>query len=262
MGIVNVTPDSFSDGGTNLDADRAIRSGLAMVADGATIVDVGGESTRPGAEPVDVGDELDRVIPVVEGLVAGGATVSIDTAKPEVASAALEAGAVIVNDVTGLKQRAMIDVVAQSSAGCVVMHMQGTPRTMQSDPSYGDVVTEVREFLEWRTDAAIAGGVERSALVVDPGIGFGKTIGHNLDLMRGIPSIARTGFPVLVGPSRKWFLGELIKPVSGPTDPTQRDAATLGAVAFAIVRGAKILRVHNVGPAVEVARVVNAMVRS
>ena len=262
MGIVNVTPDSFSDGGTNFDADRAVESGLAMIADGATVVDVGGESTRPGAEPVTAREEIERVVPVIDGLVAGGATVSIDTTKPDVASAALEAGAVIVNDVTGLGQGAMIDVVAQSNAGCVVMHMQGTPRTMQAGPTYGDVVTEVREFLEWRTDAAIAGGVAKAALVVDPGIGFGKTIDHNLDLMRGIPSIAKAGFPVLVGPSRQWFLGELIKPVVGATEPDQRDAATLGAVAFAIERGAKILRVHNVGPAVEVARVVNAMVRS
>ena len=260
MGIVNVTPDSFSDGGDNLATARAVASGLTMVRDGARVVDVGGESTRPGAEPVTERDELARVIPVVAGLVAEGVTVSVDTTKPAVAAAALDAGAKIVNDVTGLADPRMIELVADIGAGCVVMHMQGSPRTMQNDPTYGDVVLEVSEFLRWRTDAAVAGGVARSSIAVDPGIGFGKTVDHNVSLMQGIPQLLDLGFPVLIGPSRKGFLGELIRPVRGETKPIDRDAATLGAVALAIERGAQIIRVHNVAPAVEVAHVVTAMV--
>jgi dihydropteroate synthase len=262
MGIVNVTPDSFSDGGENLSSTNAVSAGVAMVAEGARIIDVGGESTRPGSDTVSEEVELFRVIPVVRGLAAEGLTVSVDTTKPVVARAAIEAGAVIVNDVSGLRDPAMIDVVAQSGAGCVIMHMQGNPRTMQTDPSYDDVVLEVSEFLRWRAESAVAGGVRPSSIVVDPGIGFGKTLDHNLQLMRGIASIADVGFPVLIGPSRKGFLGELMRPIRGSTEPEDRDAATLGAVAFAIERGARIIRVHNVAPAVEVAHVVTAMVRS
>ncbi len=262
MGIVNVTPDSFSDGGKHLATAEAVAGGIEMVEQGARIVDVGGESTRPGAEPVGLDEELSRVIPVVEGLAAEGITVSIDTVKPVVAQAALDAGAVIVNDVTGLNDPDMIDVVARSGAGCVIMHMRGNPRTMQDDPTYDDVVVEVSEFLRTRADAAIAGGVAPSTIVVDPGIGFGKMLDHNLELMRGIPTISQVGFPVLVGASRKGFLGELLKPVRGTTKPEDRDAATLGAVAFAIDRGARIIRVHNVADAVEVAQVVSAMVPS
>lgn len=262
MGIVNVTPDSFSDGGVNLATEEAIATGIAMASDGAGIIDVGGESTRPGANPVSEEDELVRVIPVIRGLADEGLTVSIDTSKPTVAQAAIEAGAVIVNDVTGLHDRAMIDVVAESGAGCVIMHMNGTPRTMQANPTYEDVVLEVGEFLKWRAESAVAGGVRPSSIVVDPGIGFGKTLDHNLQLMRGITTIAKLGFPVLIGPSRKGFLGEMMAPIRGKTEPADRDAATLGAVAFAIERGARIIRVHNVAPAVEVAHVVTAMVRS
>jgi dihydropteroate synthase len=262
MGIVNVTPDSFSDGGVNLATNAAVATGITMASEGARIIDVGGESTRPGADPVTEEDELVRVIPVVQGLAEKGLTVSIDTTKSAVARAAIEAGATIVNDVTGLHDPAMIDVVAESGAGCVIMHMSGTPRTMQTNPTYEDVVLEVSEFLKWRAETAVAGGVEPSSIVVDPGIGFGKTLDHNLQLMRGIPAIAELGFPVLIGPSRKGFLGELMAPMRGSTVPGDRDAATLGAVAFAIERGARILRVHNVAPAVEVAHVVTAMVRS
>lgn len=262
MGIVNVTPDSFSDGGDNLATAKAIETGITMAAEGARIIDVGGESTRPGADAVSEDVELHRVVPVVRGLADEGLTVSVDTTKVAVARAAIKAGAVIVNDVTGLKDEAMIDVVAESGAGCVIMHMQGTPRTMQTNPTYGDVVLEVSEFLRWRAESAIARGVDRSSIVVDPGIGFGKTLDHNLQLMRGVAAIAGVGFPVMIGPSRKGFLGELIRPFRGSTDPADRDAATLGAVAFAIERGARILRVHNVAPAVEVAHVVTAMVRS
>lgn len=262
MGIVNVTPDSFSDGGEHLAASRAVSVGVEMVEQGARIVDVGGESTRPGADPVPSDEELSRVIPVVRALADEGITVSIDTNKPIVARAALDAGAVIVNDVTGLTEADMIDVVARSGAGCVIMHMRGNPRTMQDDPTYDDVVLEVSEFLRWRAESAIAGGVAPTSIVVDPGIGFGKTLDHNIQLMRGIRAIEEVGYPVLVGPSRKGFLGELLRPVRGSTEPSDRDAATLGAVAFAIDRGARILRVHNVASAVEVAQVVTAMVPS
>lgn len=262
MGIVNVTPDSFSDGGLNLQVSDAIASGIAMVAAGARIVDVGGESTRPGSEPVSDHEEIERVVPVIRGLVAEGVTVSVDTTKVRVAEAALDEGAAVVNDVTGLATDGMAELVAGSGAGCVIMHMQGTPATMQDDPTYDDVVLEVKEFLRWRTEVALGQGVGPSSIVVDPGIGFGKTFDHNLALMRGIPEIRELGFPVLVGPSRKGFLGELLRPIRGETRPTDRDAATLGAVAVAIDRGAQILRVHNVPAAVEVARVVSAMVPS
>lgn len=262
MGIVNTTPDSFSDGGINAQSDVAITTGLAMAKAGAAIIDVGGESTRPGAEPVPVDEEIRRTERVVRELSEAGIIVSIDTSKPEVASRAIDAGAAIINDVTGFRNRDMLTLAADTSAGIVAMHMHGSPRTMQANPSYDDVVQEVTDFLEQQAAAALEAGIDRRSIAIDPGIGFGKTTEHNLHLLAGIPKLTQTGFPVVIGVSRKRFLGSLIEPVSGPTEPQQRDVATMGAVAFAITLGAQVHRVHNVPSGVEVAQVVSAMVRT
>lgn len=244
MGIVNVTPDSFSDGGAFADAEAAIAHGLRLAAEGAVIVDVGGESTRPGADPVDTEEELTRVLPVVAGITRHGVAVSIDTSKALVAEAALDAGATMVNDVTGLGDPAMADVVAAANADLCVMHMQGTPRTMQDDPRYDDVVREVADFLSQRVAVAVEAGVARERIAVDPGIGFGKTVDHNVSLLDGVAEIAlRTGCPVLVGASRKRFLGALI----GDTE-RDRTAASIGAALRAVRGGAWMLRVHDVAP--------------
>ncbi len=260
MGIVNTTPDSFSDGGDRLDPDAAIAAGLAMVADGAAIVDVGGESTRPGAAPVDTATEIERVLPVVAGLAAEGVVVSIDTSKADVASACIEAGAVIVNDVTALGDPEMPAVCAASGVGVVLMHMLGSPRTMQHDPVYDDVVAEVHDFLVRRAGVAEAAGIDPASISIDPGIGFGKTFAHNLELMAGLGVLADTGYPVTLGVSRKRFLGTILEPVRGDTTPKERDAATAAAVALGVERGARIHRVHNVALAADVALTVNAMV--
>lgn len=244
MGIVNVTPDSFSDGGSFATADAAIAHGFDLVTAGAAIVDVGGESTRPGADPVGFDEERQRIVPVVEGLARRGAVVSIDTSKAEVAEAALAAGATMVNDVTALGDPAMAGVVAAADADLCVMHMQGTPRTMQDDPRYDDVVAEVAAFLEERVDRAVAAGVRRERIAVDPGIGFGKTVDHNLALLDGVAEIAlRTGCPVLVGASRKRFLGALI----GDAE-RDRTVASVAAALRAVRAGAWMLRVHDVAP--------------
>ena len=206
MGVVNVTPDSFSDGGRFLDPDVAISLGVQLVADGADIIDVGGESTRPGAESVSVVEEIRRVRHVVEALASEGIVVSIDTTKPEVAHAALEAGASIVNDVSALGTAGMVETVAGSGAGLVLMHMQGTPRTMQTSPTYVDVVAQVRDFLVERASLAQDHGVLSDHIAIDPGIGFGKTIDHNLALLAHLGVLVETGYPVLVGASRKLSL--------------------------------------------------------
>ena len=260
MGILNVTPDSFSDGGRHTDAHRAIEAGLAMVSDGAAVVDVGGESTRPYAEPVSEADELARVLPVVEGLVASGVVVSIDTSKPGVAAVALEHGAAIVNDVTGLRDERMRTVCAASGAGAVIMHMRGTPADMQDDPEYDDVVGEVAGFLAAQTRRAIESGVAIEGIAIDPGIGFGKSFDHNLELLRHLDRLTHLGYPVLVGTSRKGFLGRILEPVRGPTEPSERDGATAATVAAAVLSGASILRVHDVRLGVEVAVTAKAMV--
>jgi dihydropteroate synthase len=210
MGVVNVTPDSFSDGGAFLDPARAVRHGLDLVAAGAHLVDVGGESTRPGAGPVPVAEERSRVVPVIAELAAAGVVVSVDTAKPEVAAAAIDAGAAVVNDVTALADPEMARLAAAAGVGVVLMHMQGTPRTMQDEPRYDDVVAEVTEVLVGRAAAAVAAGVAREAVCIDPGIGFGKTSEHNLALLAGLPALTGTGYPVMVGASRKSFLGTLL----------------------------------------------------
>jgi len=258
MGIVNVTPDSFSDGGRFLAHDAAIAHGLAMAAAGADMVDVGGESTRPGADGVPVAAEIDRVVPVVRVLASDGVVVSIDTSKAEVAAAALDAGAAIVNDVTALGDPQMAGVVADSGAGLVLMHMLGDPRTMQDDPRYDDVVTEVRDYLLMKASVAEQAGISRQAICLDPGIGFGKGLGHNLDLMAGIGMLAGTGYPVLVGASRKAWIAHLL----GDLPVEERDPPTVAAHTMAIAGGASVIRVHDVVMGLRSARVADAIVRA
>ncbi|MFH1104977.1 MAG: dihydropteroate synthase [Actinomycetota bacterium] len=259
MGILNVTPDSFSDGGKFLAFDAALGHGLQMHADGADLVDVGGESTRPGSDPVPADEEIDRVVPVIRALAAEGVVVSVDTSKAEVAAAAVEAGAAVVNDVTAFSDPAMAALVAESGVGVVLMHMLGTPRTMQADPRYGDVVAEVSDFLVTRAAAAEAAGIDRDRIALDPGIGFGKTLAHNLDLLTGgVGRLADTGHPVVVGASRKSF----IERVLGPIGPEDRDPATVAAHTLAIAAGAAVIRVHNVVMGTRSARMADAIVRA
>lgn len=260
MGILNVTPDSFSDGDRYADPESAVSAGLTMIADGAQIVDVGGESTRPGALSITAAEELERVLPVVRGLSDAGVTVSIDTSKAEVARRCIEAGAHVVNDVTALSDPNMADVCAQAAVGVVLMHMPGNPRTMQGNATYGDVVSEVAEFLQTSSVAAIEAGIERDAITIDPGFGFGKTVSHNVELMARMDEIVALGLPVVVGTSRKRFLGSLLSDVRGDTTHEQRDNATLATIALAVSKGAAIFRVHNVRSAVEVAQTANAIV--
>jgi dihydropteroate synthase len=257
MGIVNVTPDSFSDGGAYLDPDVAIDRGLRLVADGADILDVGGESTRPGSEPVSADDEVARVLPVIEGL--GGRVsvpVSIDTRKASVAQAALDAGASIVNDISAGGDPRMFATVRDAEAGMVLMHMKGEPKTMQDEPAYHDVVAEVRGFLGARMDAAVDAGIDRRRLCVDPGIGFGKKLEHNLALLRDLSRLRELGVPVLVGPSRKRFVGVLTG-----TEADDRVEGTAGVVAWCAAQRADIVRVHDVREMSRVVRVVDAIVR-
>ena len=242
MGVINVTPDSFSDGGDNLDPHVAIRAGVAHWRAGAAIVDVGGESTRPGAEPVSEAEELARVMPVVEGLSGKGLVVSIDTTKPAVAAAALAAGAEIVNDVSACSSPGMVEVVADTGAGVVLMHSKGSPKTMQHDPRYHDVVSEVAAYLEARAAELVARGVAPETIAIDPGIGFGKTVAHNLQLMFGLNKIASLGPPVVLGTSRKTFLGV----IAGIETPADRDGVTGITTALGYERGARVFRVHNV----------------
>lgn len=260
MGIVNVTPDSFSDGGRWIDTAAAINRGRELAAIGADVIDVGGESTRPGAAPVEIPEELARVMPVVETLAGEGIVVSIDTSKPSVAAGAIDAGAEIVNDVTGLSNPAMIEACSATGVGVVIMHMLGEPRTMQLDPTYEDVVAEVAGFLRHRTEEAIAAGIGASRIVVDPGIGFGKTIRHNLALLDGIERLG-DGRPVLIGASRKAFLGSILDRAGRPSAAEDRDRATGATIALAIEKGAAIVRVHDVAGAVDVGRTTDAIVR-
>jgi dihydropteroate synthase len=243
MGIVNVTPDSFSDGGRFLDPDAAVRHGLGLVEEGAHILDVGGESTRPGAEPVGVDEELRRVVPVLERLTASGtpAQISIDTSKAQVARAALRAGASLVNDVSALRaDPAMVEIVAQSGADCCLMHMRGQPRTMQVRPRYDDVVDDVKAFLEQRMAFAVGEGVAEQRILLDPGIGFGKTVEHNLALLRRLDELVALGRPIVIGTSRKRFLGG--------EDPRTRLPGTIATNVMALERGASVFRVHDVSP--------------
>jgi len=259
MGIVNVTPDSFSDGGRFLHTDDAVKHAMQLAADGADILDVGGESTRPGAVPVSLDEEAARVVPVIERLrtEVPDLAISVDTRHAEVALAALAAGADIVNDVTAASAPGTLEAVRASGAGLVLMHMQGEPQTMQAAPTYDDVVVEVRGFLAERIEAAVAAGVARDHLCADPGIGFGKTTAHNLALLHDVASFRRLGVPVLVGASRKRFIGEL----SDVDDPAQRVEGTAGAVAWCAAQGVDIVRVHDVKEMARVVKVVDAIAR-
>jgi len=258
MGVVNVTPDSFSDGGTFLDAGAAIAHGLSLEAEGAAILDLGGESTRPGAAPVAAPEELRRVVPVIEGLVDSGvrSRISIDTSKAVVAAAALDAGASLVNDVTAFRgDAAMAELVASLDVECCLMHMLGTPRTMQDDPRYDDVVDDVARFLSERLAFAVSAGVAEERILLDPGIGFGKTLEHNLELLRRLDRIVALGRPVVIGTSRKSFLGRL---TGRPVD--ERLAGTIATNVLAFERGARVFRVHDVGPVVDALAVAAATV--
>jgi dihydropteroate synthase len=259
MGVVNSTPDSFSDGGLYLDPDAAVAHGERLAGEGAAILDVGGESTRPGAAPVPEGEELDRVVPVIERLAgATEARLSIDTAKSAVAQAALDAGASIVNDVSAFRSSPdMAGVVGDAEVECVLMHMLGEPRTMQDDPRYDDVVSEVRSFLEERVAFATSEGVREERIWLDPGIGFGKTVEHNLELLRRLGEIASIGRPVVVGTSRKSFLGKL----SGGRPAGERLPGTIATNVIALERGASVFRVHDVAPVVQALAVAAATVR-
>jgi dihydropteroate synthase len=242
MGIVNVTPDSFSDGGQFLEASAAIDHALKLVAEGADLLDVGGESTRPYSEPVKVEEELRRVIPVVEEVCRqSNVPLSIDTSKAAIAEAALAAGAEIINDVSGFSDSAMISIALRSTCGVCVMHMQGTPQTMQDDPRYDNVVEEILAYLAQRRDALVASGIDRERICLDPGIGFGKTHQHNLTLMANCGQFLELGCPVLIGHSRKGFLGKILR-----DKEANRDAATAGAALAAAAQGIQIVRVHNV----------------
>jgi dihydropteroate synthase len=257
MGVVNVTPDSFSDGGRYLDPAAAIAHGELLAREGAEILDIGGESTRPGAEPESEAEELARVLPVVAGLAARAgaaptAQISIDTSKAPVAEAALQAGASLVNDVSAMRaDPRMVEVVARSGADCCLMHMLGEPRTMQDDPRYGDVVADVKSFLAERLEFALAGGVARERIVLDPGIGFGKTVAHNLELLERLGELSELGAPILVGTSRKAFLGRILAGIGGREQPPSADerlAATIATNVLAYERGASLFRVHDVAP--------------
>jgi dihydropteroate synthase len=257
MGIVNATPDSFSDGGRFLDPAAAIALGRQLAEEGAGLLDVGGESSRPGAEPVAADEELRRALPVVEGLVAAGERVSIDTTKASVAAAALEAGAELVNDVSAFRAEPEVaGIVAAAGSGCCLVHMRGEPRTMQADPRYDDVVSEVRAFLEERLAFAVSEGIAEERVWLDPGIGFGKRLEHNLELLRRLDEIVAIGRPVVVGTSRKTFLGTL----AGGRDPDERLPGTIATNVLALERGASVFRVHDVRPVADALAVAAATV--
>lgn len=259
MGIVNVTPDSFSDGGLFADREAAVAHGAQLADEGADIVDVGGESTRPGSDPVSIDEELARVIPVIEGLRAARPelAVSVDTRRARVAAKALGAGAAVVNDVSAGRDPQMFETVRGAGAGMVLMHMLGEPKTMQDAPRYEDVVSEVHEFLRERVEAAIFAGVPQECLAVDPGIGFGKNLDHNLALLRAIPMLSDLSAALVVGASRKRFLGALTETEA----VSDRLEASLTAAAWAAANGADVLRVHDVAPTVRALRVIDAIAR-
>ena len=257
MGVLNVTPDSFSDGGRFEVPADAITHGASLFEQGADLVDVGGESTRPGADPVPARVEEERVLPIITALTAAGVASSVDTTKASVARRALRAGAGVVNDVSALADPDMAGVVAENGAGLILMHIQGEPRTMQCQPRYDDVTAEVAQFLVERAAIAEKEGIRRDRIAIDPGIGFGKTFEHNLELLRGLPLLVETGYPVVVGASRKSFLGRIL----GENVPArERDAATGATVALAIEQGVAGVRVHNVAMAAQIARTTEAII--
>jgi len=255
MGVLNVTPDSFSDGGRWLDPDRALRHARDMVRHGADLIDVGGESTRPGAGPVPAREELRRVVPVVEALAAEGILVSVDTSKGVVAEAALRAGAAVVNDVTALRDRATARAAARHGAGVILMHMKGEPRTMQKAPRYENVMAEIADFLRARLEFALRAGIGRDKLFVDPGIGFGKTAEHNETILRRLGELRQLGHPVVVGTSRKRFIGTAL----GGRGIGDRLFGTAATVAAAVLRGADVVRVHDVREMSDVARMTDVL---
>ncbi len=258
MGVLNVTPDSFSDGGRYLAPEAAIQRGLEIAEQGASILDVGGESTRPGSASVSAEEEWRRIDPVLRGVVRKiDIPISIDTRKPDVADKALERGATIINDVTGLSDPRMARLASKAHAGVVVMHMQGDPATMQQAPRYTNVAEEVRDFLAARAKAAMAAGIEREAIAVDPGIGFGKTVDHNLNLLRNLERIASLGHPVVVGVSRKSFIAHL----GGGERMEDRLAGSVAAATLAAARGADVIRAHDVTETVRALRVVDGVLR-
>lgn len=254
MGVVNVTPDSFSDGGRHLCADAALEHARQLLAEGADLLDIGGESTRPGSLPVSAREELDRIMPVIEGLRGISAPLSVDTSKPEVMRAALAAGASMVNDIGSLQQPGALEAVAASDAAVCLMHMRGTPQTMQEQPSYRDVVSEVKDFLRARMAAAETAGIARERIAIDPGFGFGKTLEHNLALLRDLGAFSELNVPVLAGLSRKAMLGK----ITGQ-DVEHRLHASVAAALLAVQRGAKIVRVHDVRATVDALKVWNAV---
>jgi dihydropteroate synthase len=257
MGVLNVTPDSFSDGGEWFDYEAAVQHGRELAQEGAAILDVGGESTRPGAAPVAEEEELRRVVPVIEAL-NGAATLSVDTSKVGVARAALDAGAAYVNDVTAFRAAPeMAELVAERGCECCLMHMLGEPRTMQDDPRYDDVVDDVKAFLEERAAFANGEGIAPERIAVDPGIGFGKTLEHNLELLRRLDEIAALGYEVLIGTTRNSFLGR----ITGRDDPRQRLHGTIASNVLALERGARVFRVHDVAPTADALKVAAATLR-
>lgn len=256
MGIINVTTDSFSDGGLFSDHSRAIAHGLAMADAGASIIDVGGESTRPGAEPVSEPDEMARVLPVIRALAAKTqAALSIDTMKPAVARAAIEAGATIVNDVTGLRQAAMREVVRSTGCGAIAMHMQGTPRDMQLAPAYDDVTAEIREFFRQTFAACLRCAIDPMRLAFDPGIGFGKTLAHNLAVIRNLESMRVGGRPLMLGVSRKSFIGKVL----GTAAVEDRAWPTVALTSYGRTHGASVFRVHDALPNAHALRMTEAI---
>lgn len=257
MGVVNVTPDSFSDGGKYYSSSQAIEHGFQLAEDGADILDIGGESTRPGAEEVSVRSELERVIPVIEALCAAGLVLSVDTNKPEVMAAAAEAGAQIINDVYALRRNGALEAAVKSGCGVCLMHMQGEPRTMQKNPVYGDVVSEVKSFLVERAQVLTAQGVSDDKIVLDPGFGFGKTVSQNFELLAKTGDFLSLGYPLLYGMSRKSSLGV----VTGVAHAEERVISSVAAHLLAVERGASIVRVHDVKQMKEALMIYNAMIR-
>ncbi len=256
MGVLNVTPDSFSDGGRFFDTDKAIEHGLQMAADGAAIIDVGAESTRPGAEPATADEQIKRAIPVIEALAKKtGVPISIDTHNVEVAEAALQTGAAMINDITALADERMGQLAAERKVPVVLMHMQGTPQTMQIEPEYDDVVGEVLDFLLAQAKKTQGFGIEKSKIFIDPGIGFGKTLEHNLLLLKNLDRFVAAGYRVLVGTSRKSFIGKL----TAKEDPAERIFGTAATVALCAAAGVSIVRVHDVAEMVDVVKVTNAI---
>jgi dihydropteroate synthase len=257
MGVLNVTPDSFSDGGRFAELPAALAQAERLAGEGAAIIDVGGESTRPGAAPVDVNEELRRVIPVIEKLVERLALpVCVDTCKPEVMRAAIAAGASMINDVTALRAPGAVEAVAESGVAVCLMHMQGEPRTMQNQPRYTDVLVEVRDFLRGRVACCVEAGISVSRLVIDPGFGFGKTLEHNLELLRRLPELVADGHPVLAGLSRKSMIGKLTGRMDG-----ERLGGSLALATLAILSGARIVRAHDVAPTIDAIRIIAALGR-